>query len=307
MHDSTDLPLVSIIVTTYNRSKLVCETIDSILAQDYPNLEVIVVDDHSSDNTLEILAKYGSKIITRAHEQNQGVQIASMTGFAASSGKYLCFTGDDDIWKSADKISRQVEILKNDTVGRYGIVTCAVQEFGGPGATIKPKKWPRNLRAHLMACNGIIYGSAAMVRRSAFVASGGFDPHLVKGTDSDVFRRIVLNGWDAYFDPEPMIDYRIGDGRMTTLNLLGLRRTISAQNRVLQKYEHLWNMYKTAAKKRMASQASAYIQLYQLTGSVTAKQGALSMTLKSKSLTKAWLKVLVRWLLLTSKSTSENK
>lgn len=294
MHDISGLPLVSIIVTTYNRSKLVCETIDSILAQDYPNFEVIVVDDHSSDNTLEILAKYGSKIVTRAHEQNQGVQIASMTGFAASSGKYLCFTGDDDIWKARDKITRQVDVLEKDTAGRYGITTCAVQEFGGPGATVKPRKWPRNLRAHLMAGNGIIYGSAAMLRREAFTGCGGFDPKQVKGTDSDVFRRIVLNGWDVHFDPTPMIDYRIGDGRMTTLNLLGLRRTISAQGYVLQKFSLLWPSYKRAAKKRMAAQAKAHLQLYKLTGSQTAKQGALAMTLRSMSLSRSWLSLLYR-------------
>lgn len=281
-------PLVSVIVTTYNRSKLVCETIDSILAQDYSNFEVIVVDDFSRDTTAEILAKYQSQIFTIFHEKNKGVQVASMTGFTASSGKYLCFTGDDDIWKERDKITKQVEAFEMDTNGRYGIVTSAVSEFGKLGSNIKPRKWPRNIRDHLMAKNGVIYGSAAMLRRQAFMECGGFDPQLVKGTDSDVFRRIVLGGWDVYFDPNPMVDYRLGTERMTTLNLLGLRREISAQGLILQKYANFWPAHKRAAKKRMACQANAYLELYKLTGSKTALDSAICLVKRSVSVNKLW-------------------
>ena len=164
-----------------------------------------------------------------------------------------------------------MDLLEKDTVGRYGVATCAVQEFGGPGATLKPRKWPRNLRAHLMAGNGIIYGSAAMIRREAFVACGGFDPHLVKGTDSDVFRRIVLNGWDVLFDPTPMINYRIGDGRMTTLNLLGLRRTIPLRPTSCKSILTFGIATKEQPKPDGFS-SYAYLQLYKLTSSETANR-----------------------------------
>ena len=299
----TSLPKVSVIITTYNRKEIVGEAIQGVSDQNYPNIEIIVVDDYSTDGTEEYFKTHWTdKVKYVRHKKNQGVQFASNTGYSHASGKYLSFIGDDDLWKDQNKISKQVDLLEKDTVGRYGVATCAVQEFGGPGATLKPRKWPRNLRAHLMAGNGIIYGSAAMIRREAFVACGGFDPHLVKGTDSDVFRRIVLNGWDVLFDPTPMINYRIGDGRMTTLNLLGLRRTISAQAHVLQKYSYLWHSYKRAAKNRMAFQASAYLQLYKLTSSETAKQGALDMTWRSMSFSKIWFKVFRDVLLLFIKS-----
>ena len=250
--EPTRNPVVSVIITTYNRGNLVCATVDSVLAQQYPNLEVIVVDDHSADDTEEVLAAYGDRIISVRHEGNCGVQIASMTGYAHSSGKYLCFVGDDDIWQDPTKVTKQVRVFQADENGRYGIVTSAVQEFGYPEASIRPKQWPQNLRAHLLRQNGIIYGSAAMLRASAFEQVGGFDKYLVKGTDSDVFRRIVFNGWDVYFEPEPLILYRRGHQQMTSRHdIVVLGGMIKNQIRILRKYKLLFARHPSAAVFRI--------------------------------------------------------
>ena len=105
-----DVPLVSVVITTFNRAHVVARCIDSVLSQNYSNFEVIVVDDCSTDGTEEYFAtNYLGKIKYVRHKKNLGVQYASNTGFLYASGKYLAFIGDDDRWNDPDKLKKQVE------------------------------------------------------------------------------------------------------------------------------------------------------------------------------------------------------
>src|SRR5260370_18734795 len=92
--------LVSTIIATYNRAYIVCEAIDSIINQTYKNVEIIVVDDGSSDDTQEKLRKYGDKI-RYIYQNNSRPAEAWNTGIKASRGKIMCFLGSDDGWLSA--------------------------------------------------------------------------------------------------------------------------------------------------------------------------------------------------------------
>lgn len=117
-------PLVSVIITTFNRVDKVGNCINSVLEQDYNNLEIIVVDDCSTDNTQEFIKNnYIKKVKYIRHNFNQGVNFASNTGFHSASGKYVAFIGDDDIWSDKRKLVEQVEIFENDTLKKYGVVT----------------------------------------------------------------------------------------------------------------------------------------------------------------------------------------
>ncbi len=86
----------SIVVLTYNRSHLVTRAIESALNQEYPAYEVLVVNDHSTDNTTDILSKYGDKIKVINHTENKGVNGARNTGIENATGNYLIFLDDDD-------------------------------------------------------------------------------------------------------------------------------------------------------------------------------------------------------------------
>lgn len=99
--------LVSIIINNYNYAKFIREAIDSALKQTYPHIEVIVVDDGSTDNSQEIIANYKEQIIPVLKE-NGGQASAFKAGFAASKGSIICFLDSDDIFLS-DKVAKVVE------------------------------------------------------------------------------------------------------------------------------------------------------------------------------------------------------
>ena len=106
--------LVSVIIPTYNRARLVGAAIESALAQDYPNLEILVIDDGSKDDTREMLARaYGSNPKVRSlHKANGGVSSARNLGIRESRGEFIAFLDADDVWLPG-KVSLQLECLRH--------------------------------------------------------------------------------------------------------------------------------------------------------------------------------------------------
>lgn len=105
------LPLVSIIIPVYNVEKYICNCIDSVLAQDYHNIEIIIVDDGSPDNSGKIADEYAGKDnrIHVIHKENQGVAAARNSGFDASTGEFIIYIDSDD-WISKDHVSYLMEL-----------------------------------------------------------------------------------------------------------------------------------------------------------------------------------------------------
>lgn len=102
---------VSVIIPAFNSSKTIDRTIDSVLIQDYPNIEIIVINDGSTDNTESILKKYGN-VIKYYNQQNFGVSIARNLGFEKSTGEYIQYLDADDLL-ARDKLIIQVNALQN--------------------------------------------------------------------------------------------------------------------------------------------------------------------------------------------------
>ena len=253
-------PLVSVVITTYNRMKLVHRSIDGVLGQSYKNIEIIIVDDCSTDDTENYFQNnYQEKVRYIRHEENQGVQFASNTGYKYCRGKYVAFIGDDDQWSDKDKVKVQVDIFEGDTDKKYGIVTTDVKVIEKEKSYKKGIKRPKNLIKHILNRNGVIYGSAALLRSDIFKMAGQFKEELPKGTDSDVFRRIIFLGYDVFFIEKAMIDYYfdLGDN-MTILNEKGINRSIIAQKYKLERYETLMNYYSDVKSKALYSIACYY-------------------------------------------------
>ena len=93
-----DRPLVSVIIPTYNRAKMIRMTIDNVLEQTYRNFELIIVDDGSTDDTQSVLRGYGDRIrvVTQA---NAGPAVARNRGVEAAHGEIIAFQDSDDLWK----------------------------------------------------------------------------------------------------------------------------------------------------------------------------------------------------------------
>jgi glycosyltransferase involved in cell wall biosynthesis len=112
-----DLPKVSVAVVSYQQRELLQEALESILAQDYPNFEIVVADDGSTDGTHEMLreyeTKYAGKFNLQLAKENKGITANSNAALFACSGKYIAWLGGDDIML-AGKLSKQVQILENN-------------------------------------------------------------------------------------------------------------------------------------------------------------------------------------------------
>ncbi len=107
-----DQPLVSVIIPCYNNAGHIATAIDSVMAQDYANIEIIVINDGSTDNSIEVLQQYGDKI-TLLTQQNQGPAVARNSGMTAARGDFIAFLDGDDIWLPG-KITAQVNYLKHN-------------------------------------------------------------------------------------------------------------------------------------------------------------------------------------------------
>lgn len=180
-----DTPLVSAIVPTYNRAGLVVEAVESILRQDHARLELIVVDDGSTDDTRNALARFAGQI-TYLTQPNAGPAAARNRGVEASSGEIVAFLDSDDLW-SETKLPYQLSYLaahpEVDVVLGYTHVSrLSLAPDGTRRFTPDPK--PKR----------VFHVGAALFRRSVFETIGLFDPSLRFWEDQDWFDRARERG-----------------------------------------------------------------------------------------------------------------
>jgi glycosyltransferase involved in cell wall biosynthesis len=181
-------PQVSIIIPTYNRGWIIKEAIDSVLAQDYTEFELIVVDDGSTDHTSGVLDSYG-KDIKVLSQKNKGVSAARNRGIAEASGKFIAFLDSDDLWLS-QKLSVQIEFF-NQTPDA---LICQTEEVWiRNGLRVNPKKRHKKpsgmiFKPSLELC--LVSPSAVMIQRSLFDRVGEFDETLPACEDYDLWLRI---------------------------------------------------------------------------------------------------------------------
>jgi len=182
-------PAVSVIIPTYNRAGTIARAIDSVLAQDYLNFELIVVDDGSTDTTSDTLGTYGDKIrIIR--QENRGVSAARNRGIAAARGDLIAFLDSDDYWLDG-KLARQVAFFRDhpDTL------ICQTEELWvRNGRRVNPgtrhrKRGGDIFIPSLSLC--IVSPSTVMMRRGLFEAVGLFDESLPACEDYDLWLRVT--------------------------------------------------------------------------------------------------------------------
>lgn len=244
----TTYPLVSVIMASYNREKEVQRCIDSILVQTYPNIEIIVVDDCSTDNTRKVLESYKDKITRIYNEVNSGISVNSNIGFAACKGELICLTGDDDYWPDESKVSKQVELIRTRNIDMCSTWWFEFDEFTGQKKFKRPRlpKSKSKLIERVLAGGGIVCGSAVMVTRKAWERVGGFDVNKKRGTDSDFFRRVILSGGQLELIPNLSVGVDVSSNRerMTkknsiksyTVHIESLQQSLSKHSSEYRKY-----------------------------------------------------------------------
>ncbi len=110
------MPLVSVVMSSYNHEKFVSEAIESVLTQDFEDFELIIVDDASADTSRQIIQKYAAKdtrVRVILHETNRGISKTMNDGIMAAKGKFLTDIASDDVWME-DKLSKTLAVLESD-------------------------------------------------------------------------------------------------------------------------------------------------------------------------------------------------
>ncbi|HPF98905.1 MAG TPA: glycosyltransferase [Kiritimatiellia bacterium] len=169
-------PLVSVCIGAYNRERYIRETLDSVFAQTYPNLEVIVVDDASTDRTVEIVQSYGDRVKLIRREVNSGIcPVTRNQAARAATGAYLAFLDSDDKWYP-DKTQRQVEFLESHRDVPLCHTYCHIIDESSQVVGIRHEgalpATGRYFEALLRHC--VVTVSSVMMRRELFDAVGGY-------------------------------------------------------------------------------------------------------------------------------------
>jgi glycosyltransferase involved in cell wall biosynthesis len=215
-------PLVSVCLTTFNRPGLLAQALESLRRQDYPNFEVLLVDDGSDEpEALALLEQLEQEFKTRGwriiRQENKYVGAARNTGARHAHGEYLLFM-DDDNYAVPHEISTFVRAA---AYSGADILTCALKHFTGSAAPLPHFQDPGRVFLPLGAAAdvGVVrncFGDAnALVRRSTFEQLGGFTEDYGFGwADYEFFARAILRGASLEAVPEELVWYRVQHGSM---------------------------------------------------------------------------------------------
>lgn len=235
MNSDSRLPAVSAIIPAYNAAWCIRSAVDSVLAQTFREFELLVVDDGCTDDTLDILAAYGSTVRV-IRQRNGGLSSARNAGIRESRGEFVAFLDADDRWLP-EKLARQVALLRRDPA--IGFVSAAAQVEDPEGRRLND--WPCTdckgaFLPHLFGANGDVAGSgsAVVARRCLFDRVGGFDESLRSLEDVDMWMRLsAVSGYACVEEPLAVILKRPGS---MSRNLEVMRQ---AAVQVMNKNRHL--------------------------------------------------------------------
>ena len=201
-----DAPKVSLIITTYNRARLLPRAVNSVLSQTYDDYEIIIVDDCSTDSTPEVIRSFtDSRIHSFRHKVNRGLSATRNTGIANARGEYIAFLDDDDEC-TPNRLADQVSIL--DSRPNIGMVYGWVEEINDATGE---SRVPRNIqnthrgRAAFEAALTGVSDAASMaypcIRSSVVRQVGGYDERVATNGEEAIFMASVTQVCDADYVP----------------------------------------------------------------------------------------------------------
>ena len=210
------MPVVSVIIPTYNHAMYIERTLESVFQQTYKNYEIIVIDDGSTDNTQEVIKSYENKI-TYICKENEGTAKSRNLGLKIAKGRYVAFLDSDDLWMP-QKLELQVTLLdKNIDIGLVCTdfeIFCENEE--GIKIIEKRVETSFDFSFNRLFSGNFVQNSSVMVRRECFDKVGLFDEVFPIAKDYDMWLRI-RRFYEFGHIPQILARYRIHQG-----NVLGI-------------------------------------------------------------------------------------
>lgn len=197
--------LVSVVITTRNRCCLLKRAIESVLNQTYKNIELIIIDDNSSDNTQELARSLKDKIIYIRHNKCMGGAAARMTGSKRASGKYIAFLDDDDQWEP-EKIERQINAAKGAGPD-CAVVTCGAKIFFNKRSepTLNMPRINGDIRQGILE-NGLgTVPSCHLFKKDIYDKMEGYDLDLPAHNEHDIWMKMADMNYQTIALNEPLV------------------------------------------------------------------------------------------------------
>lgn len=207
-------PLVSVVIATYNMGQYIGQAVESVLNQSWTNLEIIVVDDGSTDNTPDVMQRFleNEKVVYIKNE-NQGQPKAKNCGIKNAKGEFIAFCDADDLWEP-NKLEVQMPLFSTPKIGivysEISNINPNNERFFRPS---NEKRYAGNVIDKMLLENFVPFGTS-VIRRACVEKNGMFDEQFRMGIDWDLWLRYAMD-WEFAFTSEPTYIYRIWEGQMS--------------------------------------------------------------------------------------------
>ena len=215
-------PLVSVVVPVFNGERYIQEAIESVYSQTYSNLEIIVVDDGSTDSSATKLAKF--KSITYKQQNNSGPAVARNLGVQLARGEYIAFLDQDDVWMPR-KLEEQVACFSE--APNFGLVSCCQRTIlDGNQSNV-----PLSVFMHLKMKNShdVVSAcpSAMMIRRSVLDMMGGFNENYPFYSEADLILRLKASQYLCWVSPKTLLLKRFHENNLSYRTNITQRELLS--------------------------------------------------------------------------------
>ncbi len=202
------MPRVTVVTAAYNAAAHIAQTVESVLAQTYPDFDYIVVDDGSSDETVEIVTRYAPRVMV-IRQENAGAGAARNRGVELATGDYVAIVDADDVW-APGKLERQVAAMDQDLTA--GLCYTNALSVTADGSTLEPvmvaPHRPLTCRVAMTGCHPIVTSSVLFRRR--FLENRPYRTDLRATEDYHVNLKVLWrSGERSVFIDEPLVRYRV--------------------------------------------------------------------------------------------------
>lgn len=227
-----DTSLISVIIPTYNRAHLIKRSATSVLNQTYKNLELIIVDDGSKDNTKEVIDSLNDKRIVYVKQDNQGVSMARNNGVAIAKGEYIAFQDSDDVWHT-DKLEKQIQAIQKN---KADFVFCKILKIGN----LMKRKEPKYIKEGFLPKNILPFNlfPQSSLGKAEIFKNIFFDKTIQGIEDFDLAIRIQKQ-YSVYCINDALVDYYV-QGDSISLNC---ERIINDLKKVINKNDNFLTTY----------------------------------------------------------------
>ncbi|MBO7612155.1 MAG: glycosyltransferase family 2 protein [Elusimicrobia bacterium] len=244
--NNTDL--ISVILPTYNRAHLIKRSVESILNQTYQNIELIIIDDGSTDNTKEVIESLNDKRIVYIYQKNQGCCAARNKGIEVARGNYIALQDSDDAWHP-DKLEIQINALKENNAD---VVFCKVFTIGNLIKRIAPKIFKEGfLKEDMLPIN--IWPQSLLGKAEVF-KHNLFNPNIPTSEEIEILLRIQQKH-SIYCIDKPLFDYYI---QKDSLSINPENKT-KALEYILKTYSNILKKYSNYYLEIMLGQELTFV------------------------------------------------